>query len=131
MTFTYNLDTPNDITRVRYHLQDTDSAVAIFSDEEISFVLGETGSVGGAVVSLIRAAMTKLAHEPDGTADWLRVDWRRSADTWRGLLRMKEKEFGLGATGVARGIHVHRLDGRQKTEPRYIYPLMSNDDDLP
>jgi len=98
MTFTYTVsDTPSDLTKVRYYIGDTDSATAMFTDEEVSMVLSiESDDVGAAVISLIETAMAKLAKEPDLQADWLKVDWRRSADNWATLLGKMKERFGLG-----------------------------------
>ncbi len=110
MTFTYDLVTVTDITRLRFHTGDTLEEAAMWSDEELQFVLNEEGTVGKAVVALIMSALLRLAHEPDMTADWLRVDWRRAADNWKALLAEKRREFGLGATVSSGGQHVWRPD---------------------
>jgi hypothetical protein len=111
MSFNYDVEAPTDITRIRYQVGDTDEATAIYSDEEISFVLDEEeSSVGKAVISLIQSVITRLAHEPDMTADWLRVDWRRSSDNWFKLLEEKRRKYGIGLTVRARAGHVWRPD---------------------
>lgn len=119
MAFNYTPGTPDDVTRVRYHISDTDEDTAIFQDEEINFVLSEEGSVGKAVVSLIGAIMRKLAHEPDLQADWLRVDWRRSAENWRAMLNDKRREFGLGMQVGSAVRHPYRTDSLQTETPSY------------
>jgi hypothetical protein len=102
MTFTYGPSaTPTDTTLVRYHISDTVEASAIFSDEEIAMVLAIEGSVGKAVVSLIKATIGKLSREPDMTADWLTISWRRSSDAWLKLLAEKQKEFGVGVFTIS------------------------------
>lgn len=110
MTFTYNLTNPNDITRVRYHLGDTDEPTAIYQDEEIAFAISENGGWQRAVISLIKGCIVRLAHEPDMTADWLTINWRRSSDAWRSMLREKQAEFGLGATVNSGNQQVTRVD---------------------
>lgn len=116
MTFTYTPASPDDVTRVRYHLQDTTEASAIFTDEEISFVISEEGSWQAAVVSLIQSLIARLAHEPDGSADWLSINWRRSADSWRALLNEKRREFGLSRrTGSSKA--TYRSDSGQTEAP--------------
>lgn len=118
MTFTYNLTTPDDITRVRFHLGDTTEATAIFSDEEITFITSEAGTWQRAVIECIRSVMARLAAEPDMTADWLRVDWRRATENWKLLLSEKAQEFGLGkARASSGGNHAFRPDGLVKSEP--------------
>jgi len=120
MTFTYDLTTPTDLTRVRYHIGDTDEVTAIFSDEEIDFVLDEeSNDVGATVVSCINAVIAKLAHEPDMQADWLKIDWRRSADNWLRLLSEKKTKFGLSPKGSSGGQYGWRPDTLETETPDY------------
>lgn len=117
MTFTYDLSNPGDRERVRYHIQDTDADAVMFSDEEIDFVLSEEGQdVGRTVISLIQAAIGKLAREPDMTADWLRIDWRRSSDNWKQMLREKRQKFGVRSVSTS-SVHTYRVDSLADTEP--------------
>lgn len=116
MTFTYTPASPDDTTRVRYHIGDTVEASAIFTDEEIDFVISEEGSYQKAVVSLIQAVIAKIGHEPDFTADWLQVDWRRSVDAWRDLLAEKRSKFGIAARS-ARSVATYRSDSNQPEAP--------------
>lgn len=121
MTFTYDLSTPNDITRVRFHTGDTIEEVAISSDEQINFVISEYGTWQKAVIACIRHAIARLATEPDMQADWLKIDWRRSADNWQTLLNEKAQEFGVGkARASSGGHHAYRPDGLKKTEPDWV-----------
>ena len=119
MTFSFDLVTPTDVTRVRRHISDTDETTAIFSDEEIQFNLDEEGTVNKAVIALIKQIIAKLSNEPDMQADWLRVDWRRSSDAWFKLLEDKKQEFGLGWHVVSGGQHSYRPDSLQKEAPDY------------
>lgn len=119
MTFTYDLETPDDIARVRRHLGDTDEATAIFSDEQIQFAIDEDGGVKPAVISLINEVIARLSHEPDMTADWLTISWRRSAEHWAQLRAQKQNQFGLGAVFSGGGRHAFRPDSDQKETPDY------------
>ncbi len=120
MTFTYAISTtPTDLTKVRYYTGDTDSTAVMWTDEEINMVLAVEGSVGAAVISLIKSAITKLANEPDMKADWLSIDWRRSADQWKLLLTERRREFGLGPQIDSGGRHAFRPDTLQKDPPDY------------
>ena len=120
MTFTYTPLNPTDLTRVRYHIGDNDADTEIFSDEEINFVLAEEGSVGKAVISCIHTIMARLANTPDTQADWLKVDWRRSAESWQDLLSRKQQQFGIGGIQVSsRSRHAYRPDSDLKTSPDY------------
>jgi hypothetical protein len=115
MTFTYTPSaTPTDTTLVRYHIGDTVEAAAIFDDETIGMVLAVEGSVGKAVVSLIKATIAKLSHEPDMTADWLTISWRRSSADWLKLLAEKQKEFGVGVFTISTStVKPYRSDSLQ------------------
>lgn len=121
MTFTYDLSTVTDLTRVRYHIRDTVEASALFSDEEINFVLSEKGSVQTAVISLLRAKIGELANEDDFRADWLQVDASKRIAALKALLNEKLNEFDLssGTTGV---VHRYRPDSAQHSEPDYSAP---------
>jgi hypothetical protein len=122
MSFTYNLSTPTDVTRVRFHIGDTDATLAIFSDEEIEFVITEAGSYQRAVIWCIQNIITKISAEPDSTADWLRVDWGRSLRGYQALLAVKRQELGVTSTGntlVATAWHTYRADSLQSEAPDY------------
>lgn len=119
MTFTFDLDTPTDRESVRFHIGDTDEATSWASDELIAWRLTEDGSVAAAVLNLINYAISLLAAEPDMTADWLKIDWRRSSENWMELRRRKQIEFGLGAQDSSGGSYSWRPDTRQTEEPTY------------
>ena len=119
MSFSYDLASPTDVTRVRRHISDTNEETAIFSDEEIQFALDEEGSVSAAVIACIKQIIAKLASEPNMQADWLRVDWATSLTHWKGLLAEKKTEFGLGWQSSSGGQHSYRADSLQKEAPDY------------
>lgn len=117
--FHYTPQAVDDVTRVRYHIQDTDEATMIFSDSEIAMVISEEGNYQAAVISLIQSIISRLSHEPDMTADWLTVSWRRSSADWSSMLAEKRRKFGLGLTITARGTNVYRDDTIQDETPDY------------
>lgn len=119
MSFSYDLVTPTDVTRVRRHISDTEEATAIYSDEEISFILSEEGTVAKAVIACIKQVIAKLAAEPNMKADWLQIDWATAITAWKGLLAEKKQEFGLGWQSSSGGQHSYRPDTLQKVEPDY------------
>lgn len=119
MAFTYNLASPNDITRIRRHISDTVEATAIYSDEELTFFLAEEGTVAKTVIACIKQVIAKLAAEPNMKADWLQVDWASAIAAWRVLLADKKQEFGLGWQVGSGGQHVYRPDSDQKEAPDY------------
>ena len=108
-------ETVSDITRVRYHIQDTDATNVRFQDEEIQFVLAENdGDVASAVLSLLNAELAKLATQPDFTADWLKVERRYQIEALKALLARKAGELepsvvsGIQAEKPARVIFTER-----------------------
>lgn len=129
MPFTYVPSAPNDITRVRYHIGDTDETCAIFDDDEIQMALNEEGSMQKAVIASIQSVLARLSHEPDLQADWLRVDWRRSADHWRALLADKKQAFGLTARVTTSVVTPYRIDSKQTDPPDYS--VDEDDDESP
>lgn len=115
MTFTYTPATPDDITRVRWHIGDTVEATAAFSDEELLFAIAESQSWQKAVIWAIQTIIARLASEPDFRADWLSVNGQKGIASWRALLAEKRQLFGVPAVS-ARGQAVYRSDSNQ-TEP--------------
>jgi C4-type Zn-finger protein len=119
MTFTYTPSTsPDNITLIRFHIQDVVAAYPIYSDEEIEMMLAVESSVGKTVVTLIEGIIQKLAQEPDVTADWLTISWRRSADQWEKMLADKKKKFGVGMfTVTTTAVDMYRKDSLQGYPP--------------
>lgn len=120
MTFTYTPSaSPDNVTLVRFYTRDTDSTAALNSDEEINMMLSVKGGVGPAIVAIIKSAIAALAQEPDMSADWLKIDWRRSSEEWQLLLTEARREFGLGPQIDSGGRHAYRPDTLQKSPPDY------------
>lgn len=124
MTFTYTVtDSPTDLTKVRFYTGDVVEDAAIHTDEEISMVLAlnasESSPVGQTCVDLIESIMVRLAHEPDATADWLKVDWRRSAEQWERMLARVKQRFSIGPSRVSSATNAWRGDSYQDEEPDY------------
>lgn len=124
MTFTYNLDSPDNVTRVRWHLSDTVEP-AMVSDEEIAFAISETGTWQKAVIFIIDKKLAEMAMEPDFKADWMSVDSKDAERRLKALRSMKLKEFGLTADsvfgfGITASVHrAWRPDSGQTEEPDY------------
>lgn len=134
MSFSYTPSaTPDDTTKIRYHIQDTDADSAIFSDEEIAMVQALETTVNATVISLIKAIIQKLSHEPDMQADWLKIDWRRSTASWQTMLETKRREFGLGVQSDSGGQHAYRADSFQSESPDWddIFGDLEDDVSLP
>lgn len=120
MTFTYNPSaTPDNVTLVRYYTSDRDRDTAMWSDEEITMVVAQRGSVGAACESLLKNKITELSNNPNMQADWLRVDWSTTLEALKSTLASVKAEFGLGATIDSGGRHAYRPDTLQKEPPDY------------
>lgn len=115
MTFTYTPSSPTDITRVRFHVGDTDEDAAMFSDEEITFVISEQATWQKAVIACIQAQIARIGSSPSFTADWLKVDQTSALAAWQRLLTEKRRELGVAAV-VGTGQPVYRSDSLM-TEP--------------
>lgn len=134
MTFTYVLSPVTDITRVRYHTGDTDSARAIFSDEEISFAISESGGWQAAVIMSFDSLIARIAAVPNFSADWLSMDQSTALKYYTDLLARKRQQFGIPLVGSLTRF-TFRADSWQKTEPDYLSeddPTIGagNDDDF-
>lgn len=115
MTFTYTPAAPTDITRVRFYTGDTDSTAAIFTDEEITFVIAEEGDYQHAIIACIRSIIARISATPDFQADWLKVDGSKALAGYKTLLAEMQKKFNIAAiTGSSQA--VYRSDSLQ-TEP--------------
>lgn len=115
MTFTYDLTAQSDLTDIRMHLGDTVEDAAMFSDEEINYVLAIQGTVNLTVIALLKQIIAKLSAQPDLKADWLTVSLGRSVQGFQKLLALKQAEFGIAArTGSS--VATYRSDSLQ-TEP--------------
>lgn len=96
MTFTFTPSAPDDITRVRFHVEDTDESAAILSDEVIGMAISESGSWQNAVIWCIDYILSRLSKESGVEMDWLKVS---RADAIRHYTRLKsEKRNTLGIT---------------------------------
>lgn len=115
MTFTYTPAVPTDITRVRFYVGDTESTAAIFTDEEITFIIAEEGDYQHAVIECIRSIIARISANPDFTADWLKVDASKALPGYKYLLGEMQKKFGIGAI-TSSSQAVYRSDSLQ-TEP--------------
>lgn len=122
MTFTYSLVSPyTDVSRVRFHIRDTDSSAAMFSDEEITFRISESGDWQHAVIDLLTAKVTELANIPDFSAGFLRVSQTTARADLERLLTMKRQEFGI-ARIVATANYIYRPDNTGFTQAPTFTP---------
>lgn len=116
MPFTYTPSVPNDITRVRFHLGDTDVDAPIFDDSEITFMISEMGSWQQAVIACIQSIIGRISAEPDFQADWLSVDASSALNGYKTLLSEKRNQLGIPSLR-SRGQAVYRGDSDQTSAP--------------
>lgn len=113
MTFTYTpSDTPTDLTRVRFYVEDTKSP-GLLSDEEISMAIAESnGEWKRALVPCVNLIMSKLSKESGVRMDWLQVDRAEALKHYRSLKSELAAQFAAG-TGYKIGsgvVHTSRKD---------------------
>lgn len=110
MAATYDLSSGfTDLTRVRFHIGDTDVAEnAMLQDEEINAVITEAGGWQEAVIACLRHLRAQVAR-PDFTADWLTVTNSTARASFDKLISDKLAEFGLNNLEMSAG-HVTRWD---------------------
>lgn len=116
MSFTYSPLT-NDLSRVRFHLGDTDINSAAFQDEEITGVITEVGDWKTATIYLIQNLIAKCST-PNFTADWLTVDSASAAKSYQQLLKIKRRELKI-FSNVATVVAPWRPDSGQTAPPDY------------
>ena len=96
MAFTYDPSSPDDITRVRFHIGDTTEATALFpDDDEITFAISEGGDWQNAVLFCIRNILARINADPDFSFDKLSINQESARKHWEWLLGEKYKEFGI------------------------------------
>lgn len=99
MGFTYTPGSPDDITRVRFHIGDTTEATALFpNDDEITFAISEVGTWEKAVLYCIENVLARINADPDFTFDELKIDQDSGRKHWVTLLGIKRQQFGLSVT---------------------------------
>jgi hypothetical protein len=117
MTFTYTQPF-NDVARVRFHLGDTDSTNARFTDEEITAIITEQGSWQKAVIACLENLIARLSSTPDFRADWLQVSIGSALSGYDSLLKTKWREFGITRI-TADAVHPYRPDSGQNGPPDF------------
>jgi hypothetical protein len=99
MGFTYTPASPDDVTRVRFHIGDTTEATALFPDDtEITFAINDAGSWQKAVLYCIENVLARINADPDFSFDELEIDQDSARTHWETLLGLKRKQFGISFT---------------------------------
>ncbi len=121
MTFTYastNLTT--DLAKVRRLIGDTSSASAEFTDEEVTFFIGEEGTIYGAASIACESLAAKYAKKVDKSAGDLRISLSHKYEHFKGLaekFRLDAKTKGAPSL-YAGGISVSDKDTQESDSDR-------------
>jgi hypothetical protein len=108
MAATFDPALSDDISKVRFHIGDTDVNAPKLADETITALLSLGGSVGGAVIMALKHLIAQMS-EPNFTADWLTVSSSAALPGLMKLLTEKRREFGVSAVTSA-SIKITRSD---------------------
>lgn len=114
MTFTYSPASPDDTTRVRFHIGDTVEDAALLTDEDIAFAISEAGGWKPAVIWCIDFIIQRMAQDDGVSIDWMEMDKADAMKHYEKLKASKRSQLGL-AGGVSGGVsgsvrHVSRYD---------------------
>lgn len=91
MTWSYNSSLASDKDKVRLLTGDTDTTDQLLQDEEINYLLTETGNVLLAAGRAARAIAAKFARQADKEVGDLRVSLSQKAEAYRKLADDLEK----------------------------------------
>ena len=120
MSFTYNLKTLATTKRdqVRLKLGDTSETVALLQDEELDFLLTESGSVvAPTVLAAARTVLAKYAARPTSmTSGRTSVDWDGIFDRMRSLIQEIQLGVAGGAKPYAGGTSLDDIEKRDQDE---------------
>jgi len=94
MTWSYNSSLASDKDKVRLLTGDTDTTDQLLQDEEINYLLTETGNVLLAAGRAARAIAAKFARQADKEVGDLRVSLSQKAEAYRKLADDLEKRAG-------------------------------------
>jgi hypothetical protein len=96
MTATFDPALGNSISKVRFHVGDTDVNNAMLQDETITALLVSQGTIEKAVIAILLHLISEMSR-PNFRADWLQVDHDSALKGLRDLLAEKRAEFGIPA----------------------------------
>lgn len=108
MTATFNPTLSDTVSKVRFHIGDTDVSAPALQDETITALVALNLTIERAVIAAL-LYLISLVSRPNFRADWLQVDNRSAVQSLQDLLRAKREEFGISAI-TALMIPVTRTD---------------------
>lgn len=128
MTFTYSGNPgASDRDAVRFLIGDTDANDPILQDEEIDYLLADTGSVNGAALSAARSIWAKFARLVDKAVGDLRISYSQRASHYQQLIRQLEQRAAIRkAVPFAGGISKASKDSIRQDSDR-VPPRFSRD----
>lgn len=113
MAATYDISTS--VGRVRFYIGDTDTANALFQDEEISFVLSDLGSdVKSAAIRMLRVMLANIAVLPRLVEIGRYQTEEQAANDIRAIISDLESELDGG------GIQTGTLAASDETLESYV-----------
>jgi len=111
MTFTLNLDSPDDVARVRMEIGDVDSEAERLSDEMINFHSSENDDVWQVACIACIDTLIGMLNTPGFTADWLKVDPKSAIDQYVKMRSRLEAKFGIGGGTLSYGTKLPTRNG--------------------
>lgn len=117
MTFSFDINLGDDVSKVRFELADTEQDANWLEDETIQAQLGIQGTFGGAVIACVEYIIAQLSM-PDFKLDWLSESNASARAAWDDVLDKKRAKFGIGqVTGTA--VQTYRVDSYQTDGDSY------------
>lgn len=96
MTATFNPTLSDTVSKVRFHIGDTDVSAPALQDETITALVALNLTIERAVIAALLYLISQVSR-PDFRADWLQVQHGNALEGYRRLLAEKRAEFGISA----------------------------------
>lgn len=131
MTWTYSGDpSTSDLDAVRFMIQDTVQEDPLLQNEEISFLLTETGSVRSAAVRAAQTIAAKFARLADFTLGDYSANYSQRAQQYTQIARELSAKSAVLAAPFAGGITRSQKEAvRQnsnRVDPKFTRDIMKN-----
>lgn len=122
MSWSYSGDpSSSDRDAVRFLIGDTDTSDQQLSNEEITWLLTDAGSVHGAAIAAARALLAKFARLVDEAVGPYRISLSQRRDAYASLIADLEKRLALRVgTPIAGGISRARKQTVEEDSDRVV-----------
>jgi hypothetical protein len=101
MSFSYNPSLNRGVDQARFLVQDTVESTAEFQDEELLWLITNTGSVGQAAVAAARTAFARYAKQVNKTVGDLSIQYAQKAANWKLMLdALEQNAWTLSPTSI-------------------------------